>query len=728
MAGETGAELVSTASRMAETSAKAAESSVKAFIELLKFFRDIKRDIDDNRMRKITRNDMRLKEEKGLVAAEELVKIANLKGTTVRTLPEKMSAKQQKRFSELAEAMGIPYATFGINKNGKEIKACENRIAELENKGQYIQDTIKQIDQRRTEYCRSVEESGKPYSDRVLKDFARERDIQTQKLNDLEYLSDSEKAEYWENKEKLYGNPQKGIKGLYNEQNEACINYLEKDSGAVEYIITQINRETMQENINSKVNELEAKGQIGNLTEDEKALLEAAKKRGEVIKEQSNQAFNERSKREIYTDIHDEITRSEKTMNFKTAINHDVKNGTPKKGDCDFIFDPENPNNYVKATVVDVVKGADNKNRVVRNYEVYHEGQIQEADPIYATARKFTDEHSLSGNGKPKFIDENGNEVPAGTKGSRMYWGRMRDEMEEKAGFLNEDNTSKSLYVYRSEQEFEQYRTAYNEYVNEAQTKGKDKDGKALVEPVEKHEYDIEDRLPSLREDLKAVLDSTKEYGCNDIIENTQNVLDKHGYYYNNGALTERESGDKVTLDELKKDVDENPHHIKNTALLCAGKRIQKTSELQNVQNEYFSAIAKLNNKMNALEQNPENLSPDKLKEVEKEIQKDIKELKKLGKENNSIASELRKLDTEFTLVDIDLSKQTVELAKDNRTSDRQNIIHDSRNEKDRGVDEPKHGIDYYKQKAQENAKAKALEQGGNELVKGAKQHADLEK
>lgn len=720
MAGETGTELVGMAGRTAE-------SSMKVLVELLRFLREAKREHYENKLRKTTLNDNRLKEQKGLVSTGELVKIASLKNTTVNALPEKLSKKQQEKFVEYAKTMGLPCSIIMRNSKGDEIKECESRLKALESKGKNIKEAEKEIYRRKAEYCREVEKSGGVYSDRVLKDFDNQLKTQREKYDNLEFLSDSEKAEYKELQERLNGNPSKGIKGLYNEHNEASIQYLEKDAPTVEYILDQLNAENSRENLGNRVAELEEKERNGTITPDEKDLLEAAKIKDKEIQEQSDKTFNNKSKEEIYKDIKDEVERSNEKMNFKNAIDHDIKNGTPKVGECAFIFDPDNPNNYIKSIVVEDFKSGKSK-RVIREYEVYKDGQLQEAEPVFGTQGKFTDRYTRTADGQYRYIDMDGNDVGRNEngrlpKGCKMYWNMLKEDMQDKAGLTN-----KSLYVIRSENEFDKVRTAYNEYVNEANTIGKDKDGKPLVMPMEKTAYDITERLPALKEEIAGI--SSKVYSCDDKIYNAKEIIDKigkNGYTYNSAehSFTERSSGKKIPLEHFEeqglKDMKARGD-MTSLALYYAGTNINTLVEINRLQGEYNDLASKVNNDLKEIEENPNNLNPTILNNMERSAKGDIEKLKGLAKEKDMLINKVERNDCKLRNIDIENANPEIGRSNDER-SDVQNILHDSLDDKE--ISNTTKTLVQWKEISAEAQKAKVNEQGGNELIKNAEKHID---
>lgn len=718
MAGETGTEFVGMASRTAE-------GSLKVFIELLRFLREAQKERYDNKIRKSTINDNRLRQERGLVSTGELVKIANLKNTAVNALPEKLSRKQQERFVEYARSMGLPCSIIMRNSKGVEIRECENRLKELESKGNEIKNKEKEILKRRTEYCREVDESDGVYSDRVLKDFDNQLKTQRDKYINRDFLSEDEKNEYNDLKEQLNGNPAKGIKGLYNEHNEASIQYLAKDAATVEYIIDQLNSENSRENLGSKISELEEKERNGTITPDEKDLLEAAKNKDKEIQEQADKAFNEKSKEEIYQDIKNEVEQANVKMDFKNAIDHDIKNSSPEIGECTFIFDPDNPNNYIKSIVVEEKNGEND--RVVREYEVYKDGQLQQAEPVFGTQGKFTDRYTRTVDGEYRFTDKDGNDVSKDEngrypKGCKMYWNRLKDDMQNKAGI-----TGKSLYVFRSEQEFEKVRTAYNEYINEAEKTGKDKNGKPLVVPMETTAYDIKERLPALKEEIERI--SSKIYSCDDKIYNAKEIIDKlgdKGYTYNSAehAFNERISGEKISLDTLKekgvKDMKVNGE-MTSLALYYAGTNIDSLIEIGKVQDEYNDLASKVNKDLKEIEENPNNLNPAIIKNMRKNAENDMEKLKALANKKDILIAKVERNDCKLRNIDIENNGSYIQ-AKDER-SDRQNIMHDSLDEKD--INNTTKTLVQWEEITKETQKAKISEQGGNEQIKIAEKHID---
>ena len=718
MAGETSTELVGMTGRTAE-------STVRVFVELLRFLREAKRESYEKKLRKTTLNDNRLKSERGIVSTDELVKIANLKNTSVNALPEKLSRKQQDKFIEYAKSMGVPCSIIMKNDKSNEIRECESRIRKLKEKGEHLQAAEKEILNRRTEYCQEVEKSGGVYSDKVLKDFDNQLKIVQDKYNSLEFLSEGEKEELQELHEKLNGDPMKGVRGLYDEHQEASIQYLSKDTATVEYILNQINAEIARENLANKVSELEAKEKDGTITAEEKELLNSINEKDKEIQNSSDDCFNERSKEEIYKDIKDGIEKDISPMDFKKAIDHDITNGTPKVGECSFVYDPDNPNNYVKSTVVEDKNGENG--RVIRDYEVYNNGQLQEADAKLGTAGMFTDRYTRTSGGEYRFTDDDGkdvfkNENGRYPKGCRMYWNRMKDDMQIKA-----DLAEKSLYVCRSEQEFENLRTAYNEYINEAKEVGKDKDGNTLITPMENTAYDIKERLPSLKDEIAQI--SPKIYSVEDKIYNTKDIIDKlgeKGYTYNTEeqTFTERSSGKKISLESLKnqgvKDMKANGD-MRNLALYYAGTNINTLVDIGKAQNEYNDLANNINKNLKEIEENP-SLDTQALSSMEKTARSDIQKLKRLAGKKEKLVNRVEKNDSKLRNIDLENSRPKVQLSKDKRSIG-QNFDHDNLDAKD--IYDTNKSFAQWQEKAKNLQKAKTNEQGGNERIKVAEKHID---
>lgn len=712
MAGDTGAELVGVTGRTAE-------STIKVFVELLRFLREVKREHYENKLRKSTIGDNKLKEERGVVSTDKLVKIANLKNTSVNALPEKLSRKQQEKFIHLAEEMGVPCSIIMRNDKGEEIRKCENRARELEKKGKYLQEAEKEILNRRTEYCQEVEKSGGIYSDKVLKDFDNQLKAVQDKYNALEFLSDSEKAELQELHDTLYGNPEKGVKGLYDEHQEASIQYLAKDASTIEYILDQVNAEQARENLNAKEQEYQGKVRDGSATAEDKELLSAIQAKSKDIQDFSDMTFNEKSKEEIYKDIKDDVERDSSLMDFKKAIDHDIKNDTPKVGEVSFIYDPDNPNNYIKSIIVEDKNGE--SKRVIRDYEVYKDGNPQQADPKFGTAGKFTDRYTRTSDGQYRLTDNDGKDVVKDEngrypKGCKMYWNRMKEDMQDKAGI-----TAKNLYVCRSEQEFENLRTAYNEYIKEAKEVGKDKDGNPLVTPMENTAYDIKERLPSLKDEIAQI--SPKIYSVEDKIYNTKDIIDKlgdKGYTYNaeEQTFTERSSGKKISLESLKnqgvKDMKANGD-MRNLALYYAGTNINTLVDIGKAQNEYNDLANKINKNLKEIEENPNGLDTQALSSMEKNVKSDIQKLEKLADKKEKLVNRVEKNDSKLINIDLENSRPKVQLSKDERST-QQNFVHEANTNRN---------LMQWQEKVSSLQKAKMNERGGNEQIKITEKHID---
>ena len=407
-------------------------------------------------------------------------------------------------------------------------------------------------------------------------------------------------------------------------------------------------------------------------------------------------------------------------MSFKNAIDHDIKNGTPTVGECTFIYDGENPNNYIKSIAVEDKNGE--SKRVIRDYEVYKDGQLQNAEAMFGTAGKFTDRYTRTVDGQYRFIDKDGNDVDKDEngrypKGCKMYWNRLKEDMQDKAGLAN-----KSLYVIRSEKDFEKLKTAYNEYVNEAKTVGKDKDEKPLVEPMEKTEYDITERLPSLKEEVAQI--SPKLYDCEEKIYNAKEIIDKlgkDGYTYNGAdhSFTERSSGKKISLESLNeqgiKDMKSNGEYTK-LALYYAGANIQNLTEVGKVQNEYTDFADKVNKEIKALEENPDNTK------LESAVKDDIAKLKELADKKQCLIDEVERCDTKLVSLDLAIQNGDIELTNE-RNSDVQSISHDNLDDKD--INNTVKTLDQWANEAKETQRAKANELGGNEHIKVAESHVD---
>lgn len=650
MAGETGAELVN-------STVKITEGTLRLFIELMKYLREKAR--QNSQGNRDTFSSRRLERSRGAVSNDNLNRLAQRRRTTVVPMAEKISLAQQEKIIQKCRERGIPCSIVAVNRNDREIARTERELARLDEKAGFDRRAIADIDRRRAEYCDKVVQDGGTVNDKILKDFDAQRAEHEKAIANLDFLNDEEKTRYKELQTKLHGDPINGVKGLYDERREACVNYLASDAQVMEQIVAEVNKEHRAELCQGEIERLEEKAKNGTLTTEEAQVLEELKTQTAGIENELAQDFNQRSKEEVFKEVAERAEKTHDKMSLEAAMNRNTK--THQTGEHAWIFDPQNPTNYIKVTK----HWNEDEKKLEHTYDVFSNGEQQSASAMFGTNGIYTDKYAKNGN-YPRYIDEDGKDT---TKENGMhYWTALRNEMGDKT-----DLNDKDVYIFYNEKEF----TEYLETFKEAEQEIKDK--------REKETYDLSE---DVQLDGETTGLETKLMNVKELQYSLREEIDAMGYQYKYGSggkedsFVKRETGEKYTISDLKNDLKTNYGDIaiKGELLLKSAKN-KVLVQIEKAQYAIIEEAENIRDKMKHTE-HPEEVDKSKYNELVNEKDKLIGDYEALErKEAMMLASQQKdEVELDFSHGERDLGydqrkslaewDKTIELVKESKKED----------------------------------------------------------
>lgn len=576
---ETGSAALSQGSR-------AVESASRLLIEIIRMLADARgrrlRNQLTNEQLRSYRESRGLRDTIGLVNTEKLYKLAQRNGTEIIPTEAKINRNQLYELEKLSKEYGFAFSAVGDKSHDKEISDCEEIIGYLAHKGDYIYEDIKGVEARRNEYVKSVEAAGKTVNDAQLEKFDEEIRALRDKLNNLEYLNDNEKAEYREAYEKLHGNIAENKIGLYEQRDEVTLLIPKSDLQKLLMCSEQLKRNTMEENVAKHIDYLKTKEAHEGLTVEETEKLNGLLHAEEKLLNENALLHNGATKKEIFENMFNSLSTTQKTaenkdIDFSYATNRLVEQEIVGSGKPLYIVNPDNPENYIKVSR----EYNSDMQRTVHTYDVYKDGVEQIASERFNTRGVYTDRDSKTADGSNKFIDENGKEVPRGTKGGKMYWTALRQEMAQKT-----EMNGNRVFVFYDEQQFNEYRAAYKEYKEEA------------TRNMEKNSYDIVENLELSPEEVAEFENSvttTDFYDTPSLIADCKEEIGKQGFSYTppvigkESFVRNRSNDEKMTFEKLKERLSENPNDKGAAIIACNMKKIQLYMEVEKVQLDIYA-------------------------------------------------------------------------------------------------------------------------------------------